>query len=600
MKTDVTRYIQKLLVFIILSSIGIYSSIYIPLYVVIPALLFILSFIHERITDEKPPYLFSMTTIDEFINTKGGFWNFFKILVNLFGMIYDIVVRVVWGIYVLFFFLLDIISLIKEILYWIIHAIIWFLKLLVPPIIFLYKTLIHYFIKWIWWIYQLTFKNIGLSVNFNYLVISYWGSAIALFAVFIFYYLDVLVGTTGLIYIGVVLATLPLSWAFGEISSTREQNLEEDDYSDLTTNFENGFESVKWMLYFILGFLALFIIQVALDLLGWMPSVGLSVLGLTLNINTLISIILIILFILIVFATMIIPTHLLNSEEQESWFYDILEFTKVILQKGIRYILSLVPSGFYGMILMIIPGLFVYFSFYMTNQIKNEVIDRRINHFTEQMQQSESERQSYEIRKKIEKLSHYQSFPENIMEEAYEWRNIENQINQLNQNISQINQRLSEMSMAFQEEMQELNNQLEEAQQITNEEARRGQVNLINDQKNTLQEAHEINTERYRLRKFEYQQDKLYWQNIKMQLPFVLFFGVIWIAVFGGLVLAFYVSYIGNVFYQLYGFRESGEITYFSKVIDDLNQKDNKQPLLGFTCLILMVAGIIVLIAAIT
>jgi H+/Cl- antiporter ClcA len=67
------------------------------------------------------------------------------------------------------------------------------------------------------------------------------------------------------------------------------------------------------------------------------------------------------------------------------------------------------------------------------------------------------------------------------------------------------------------------------------------------------------------------------------QIPMVFLFTIIWLSLFVGIVLAVIMAYFGNVYYELYSFKEDGKPTYFRKIITDINNKDKNQPLLGFT-----------------
>ncbi len=126
------------------------------------------AFLNFKITDEKPKFLFGLTQSDAFLTKKGGFWNLFKWIVNSLGFLYDLIVWAIWGVYLLFMLIVDFILLIKFVVYWIIHAIIWFIRQLFPPFIFLFKMFVHYIINWSWWIYQVTFRNMRISVNKNF------------------------------------------------------------------------------------------------------------------------------------------------------------------------------------------------------------------------------------------------------------------------------------------------------------------------------------------------------------------------------------------------------------------------------------------------
>ncbi len=80
------------------------------------------------------------------------------------------------------------------------------------------------------------------------------------------------------------------------------------------------------------------------------------------------------------------------------------------------------------------------------------------------------------------------------------------------------------------------------------------------------------------------------------QLPVAFFLTIVWIALFGGLVVAVIMAYLGNVFFDLYGMREDERPTYWRKVAREMHQKDRNQPLLGFTLLIVLVLIVVAIV----
>jgi hypothetical protein len=73
----------------------------------------------------------------------------------------------------------------------------------------------------------------------------------------------------------------------------------------------------------------------------------------------------------------------------------------------------------------------------------------------------------------------------------------------------------------------------------------------------------------------------------KKQIPVLFFFGGIWLIIFGGMVYAFVISYLGNVYHKVFVFSNEKEKTYWSATISNIRKKDPKQPLLGGTLFIL-------------
>jgi hypothetical protein len=186
----------------------------------------VLAFLNFRITGEKPSYLYGLQDSDEFLNRKGGFWLLFKWIFTLFGLAYDLLIWVFHGIYVLFLIILDLLVFFKLIIFWVIRAVLWVLKLFVPPLVFIYHNVIYYFIRWPWWIYKLTFRNLSISVNRNFYLISLRGAVLALFIVLLFLGVGILMNYPIVVIIGAAFALLPITWSYGVISSLRYENQE--------------------------------------------------------------------------------------------------------------------------------------------------------------------------------------------------------------------------------------------------------------------------------------------------------------------------------------------------------------------------------------
>jgi len=74
------------------------------------------------------------------------------------------------------------------------------------------------------------------------------------------------------------------------------------------------------------------------------------------------------------------------------------------------------------------------------------------------------------------------------------------------------------------------------------------------------------------------------------QLPLVFLLTIIWAAFFLGLILAFPISYFGNVYFELYNLKEDDKPTYFSQLLTEINSHNRNQPLLGFTLFVVIFA----------
>ena len=206
-KTNI--YIQRCIVLILVITAGVFLIPVVKIWYLVPGLFFTLSFLVSRITGEKPDYLYGISKSEEFLRNKAGFWTLFKWILILFGIVYDFVAWTLFGVYILFTFLLDIVLLIKTVLFWAIYAIIWFLRLFVPPIVFIYKMVIYYVFRWNWWIYKVSFKNIRKSINQNFYFIALWGAFLILFVILLFYGVGLLMGIPEIVVVGAIFSLLP-------------------------------------------------------------------------------------------------------------------------------------------------------------------------------------------------------------------------------------------------------------------------------------------------------------------------------------------------------------------------------------------------------
>jgi hypothetical protein len=589
MKKSVAQYIQKLIALVIIGLGSLYASEFVNYLIIIPFSLLVYSFLIWQITNTKPQFLFNLKNVDTFINNKSSLWPLLKLFVLLWGFVYDIIVFVVWGIFLIFEIFADILLLLKDILFWITHAIIWFLKLFVPPIIFLYNIFIHYIIKWTWWSFQLAYRKVGHSMKFSYFIIGLIGAVLSLFLFFLFLYIDILIGFIGLVYVGMVLAILPVTWSYAEIASINDKNYDDEPYYEITSNFENGMVAVKNILFFILSFISLIIIQILLNLFNLIPSAGLSIGGIILNINTLISILLIFIFFILLFAKAVIPTHIIKAEEQETPVHNVIYLIKTIISKCLRYITTTIPTYLFGFITIIIPALIVFIAVFITFSLKNNMIESKIESLNKKKNETNlNEIQTYAIDKKIEKLNYYKTFPVNCFKDIFIERNLNNYcIYEIKQNIADLERKIEESKnnyalkkATYENKIAVLNNKINKSANEAEKLSATNELNNIKDEYN--RELYNIDVSIKKLIV-----DYRYFVNLKKQIPVKLFFMVLWISLFGGLIYAFLIAYKGNVYYELYDFREDGESSYFAQQVEQAYEKDSKQLLLGFTLLIL-------------
>ena len=552
----------------------------------------VLSILNYKITGEKPDYLYGLRKSDDFVNSKGGFWLLFKWILSLFGFIYDIVVWTVYGVYVLFLIFIDVLILIKNIIYGVIYAIIWFLNLFVPPIIFIYRIFIYYLIRWPWWIYKLTVRNMGISVNRNFYFISLWGVVPAVFVLLLFLGVGILVNYTAIVIIGAVFAILPLVWSYGEISALRFEDRVDDEYKSVRKKFKSGFDAVRSVLSYFVVLLVLIIAEICLNFLGWLPGLGFTLLGISLNINTFISLVLLFVFVILVFSNFMMPAHVVHHSEHESNLAGSIRFLGVIGKKFLRYILAHIPGSVFAGILSVIPALLVFLAVMMTLQVKDTVIDNRISTLREKLT-TVSSVDKFVLDTRIERLEYYKDFPQRIFGDFTGLKERIKRKDALEKNILASETEVIMNEKIFREDIDSLKNRINvlssKNDSLSIQRLARLEMNLENKQKDFLTWK---NNRYFNIAglKADLKDEK----SMIIQLPFVFLLVILWVSFFGGITFAVIISYLGNIYHELYTFHEDQKPAYFRQVLDKINSEDRNQPLLGFT-LIILIATVILL-----
>jgi len=583
------KYIKRLLAFLFCVFLYFFSVPYISSFISIPLLLLTFSILHSRITNEKPPHLFAFYRTDSYFK-KGGLRDLIRIFVTLFGFIYDVIIWTVWGIYLVFILFIDILDLLKTIAYWIIHALLWVFRQYVPFIIFLYKIFIHYVIHWCWWLYQIAYYNIRYAYNKNCYRVALWGTLQATVIVFIFYFLEVvLLDIPGITLIGVIIALLPLSWSFGEIATIRVQKLENEPFKAVKLKFQNGIESVRSILFYITLFVILLLAQLGMNLLGWIPKSGVVIVGILFNINTFISLMLLFISVLNVLGVIIIPSYRLYTPFSELKFSDTVDLLKTILRKFLQYFIITVPKLIFSLIIIVIPLVVMILVGTLTYNLKNGVIDIKINRLKTEQASTDDMVTAYTFGKRVEHLEYLKQFPLELSQEINHRKILNNELILSREDLKSEQEEFLKNSEDYKNRISQLQLDIDE---MTGLNRPATTIDLLTTQKSQLQEKYRVYEYSQQVEIGKLQTDIEYLDLKRKQFPILFFFGGLWLAIFGGMVLAFIVAYFGNVYHQVYIFRNDNEQSEWMKVIEQIRAKDTKQPLLGASLFI--VTGLLV------
>ncbi len=545
------------------------------------------AFLDFRITGDKPRYLFGLSQSDTFLNKKGGFWNLFKWIVTLLGFAYDLVVWVFWGVYLLFLLFTDLLMLIKFVVYWIIHAVIWFIRQLFPPVIFLFKMFMHYVINWLWWLYRMACRNVRRSVNRNFYFIALWGAVPALFIVFLFFAIGQVTGIPGLVAVSIVFAIVPLVWSYGEIAALRYEEREKEDYGMVKTRFQNGFDAVRSVLVYLLVIIGLLVGEIILNMLGWIPNLSMSLLGISLNINMLLSLVLVFAAIIITFAVCILPTHLLYHPEHENNVEGSVSLLGVIGRKFLRYIVAHLPTTIFAGFLLVIPVAVMLLTFTITERIKDGVLETRVVRLEEKSGNMET-LDAYRAQTRINRLNYYKEIPVMAPTHFGNIGELKEQIGTRERELSEARNALVDAKEEFDDQMDSLNAAIEYAKEQSFDTTGTNRLSFLTNERLDIEEEYMAREKEQKECIAFMETDLKELRSMRVQLPILYLFVGVMVALFGGLVFAVYVAYTGNVYYELYAMREDGKPTYWRQVIDELNSKDPNQPLLGFTFLAIL------------
>lgn len=600
MMEKVSLYVKKILAlglsvifFYFMASVpGINSTFEMILVFAASSLLF--AFLDFRITADKPRYLFGLNQSDAYLNKKGGFWNLFKWIVNLFGLLYDLIVWAAWGVYLVFVLFADLLLLIKTIIFWIIYAAIWLVRQLFPPFIFLFKMILHYLVYWPWWIYQLTVRNVKTSINRNFYFIALWGTIPAIFIVFLFYAISQLVGLPQLVLVSYVFAVIPLVWSFGEIAALRFEGREKDDYTAVKGRFRNGFDAVRSVLFYLVIMLVLIVAEIVLNMLGWIPNLSMSLLGITLNINMAISIVLIFLAIILLYVPGILPTYILYRPEHENDLKGSVSVLGMLGRKFLRYTFVELPASFFGGLLLVIPIVVMVLAYTLTDSIKDQVLETRIEHLSEKSAGMDAV-DAYRTEIRIDRMDKYLDMP--LLAPAM-FRNTwdRNNVPATKQKIQEAEESLATREASHEQTIDSLSRERTAAGTVSGSDTVNERARSLSARIMDLNEEHEDWVDNQKDCIAVMKADLKEMKGVRAQIPiFYLFIGI-FIALFGGLVLAVYIAYIGNVYYELYDLREDDKPSRWNQVITEIREQNPNQPLLGFT--IIAIIAIVLILAS--
>ncbi len=583
-------FLQKLIALAINTLIFFALEKYIPFYFSIPVLLIILGKIISHMTEEIPKELYNFSRSEKFF-TKGGLRDLIRIPVVFFAFIHNLVVWVFWGIYQIFVIVIEVIQFLKQLIFYLAYGTIWFFKLFVPFWKIVYYLFLHYIIKWPWWIYKYSFQAVKNSFNWNILKISFIGSFIALLLIHLFYFLEITLSIDQLVFVGIILSILPITWAFAEIASIRGQNLLYVPYREVRLKLRNGLESVRGLLFFITLFVVLLLIQTGLNLLGWLPQNGIVFLGVSLNISFLINIILIVLALIIVFSIFILPTYRLYNEFNETSFKSIYSLLKQIIKRVFQYIVGFIPASFFAAITIIPASIIIGLAFFITFQVKQNIVQVKIEKLESEQSLASDLVTEYKIGKDINRLKQVALFPKQFFQDIQHRSLLQKEINHYKKNKT-------ELKLEFANQQSRYNQTTNDLSQKIDDENNKEVINLT--RLETLSQEKALTTKRYN----EYEKninneialldiDIEYAQLKYRQQPLVFYLCGFILVVSSSFISTFLLAYFGNFFYKAFLFKNDTTPAEWKTFISNEHYFNKNQPLLSTSLNILFILTII-------
>ena len=324
----------------------------------------------------------------------------------------------------------------------------------------------------------------------------------------------------------------------------------------------------------------------------WIPSIGFSLLGVSLNVNTLLTVSLLFLGVILLFANIILPPHIVTKNDFIPGPNESLQFLGIIGRKFLRYLAAFIPASFFSFFLLLIPALIISLSVFITLALRDNILDARIEMLKEKEFFSSMEERA-EVKKNIKLLQFYKTFPQKTITEFGGIKELSIRNKNLNENLEKANEDLQRMEAEFTLSTDSLRTLIKTLTPYASDTIIKPQINRIE----TILKSKSSNFDSWKSLKLvlisEIKADLNYTRTLIYQLPVVFILTALWASLFGGIILTVLISYLGNVFYELYSFREDGRITFFTQTARNISKKNTNQPLLGFTLLFIVLVVLI-------
>ena len=240
------------------------------------------------------------------------------------------------------------------------------LNWLSKPIVAIWNFIVE-LMSYVWSIITLAWAGMKESINYRYWIIGTIGGSTSVFLFLLFFFIGIQVGEPTLFSIGAVLSILPIAWTYAEIANLiqyKKQNGNDIELKSMKSALGLGLNAIKFFALYVATIIIMVIAQVVLDLLGLIPAVGPTFLGI-IALPLVVASMLIILSVLILsFGTPILGVHLLAEKTVEGSLFSrfthkSISLIRIISKKWLGIILVSFPASIFGLLVTVLPAVFI-------------------------------------------------------------------------------------------------------------------------------------------------------------------------------------------------------------------------------------------------
>jgi hypothetical protein len=178
----------------------------------------------------------------------------------------------------------------------------------------------------------------------------------------------------------------------------------------------------------------------------------------------------------------------------------------------------------------------------------------------------------YALAKKVENLKYFREFPWNVPGDFTNLKSFGAAKENLKNNIREAGLKLEQMEKVFNAE----NDSLKQVINALRSQADSDSTGILRLESRIAQRNSDYSRWKddttYDIQKMEFDLGLI--SRKMIQLPLAFLFVIIWISVFGGMIIAVYLGYQGHVYYELYSLKEDGKPTYLCQISDEAKAKD--------------------------